>query len=199
MDSHQHDIAGLGVGKHLAPEQIGVYVLQAPDSERNIAVQNASDIWPRRFFLEFMQIPPLIFYPYTITRVDGFVKNQRRFLTVLTIVKRICLPCVLQLHPGCATIRPFIQKKENLPMPNIIEITDFHAPELDPLRPPDAEPAAQSAGTRKRHLHCREPQGDLPGTGCRLCAGLPADGTQADHRPCGGDPDPLRGCTHLYC
>ena len=38
-----------------------------------------------------------------------------------------------------------------------------------PLRPPDAEPAAQSAGTRKRHLHCREPQGDLPGTGCRLC------------------------------
>ena len=29
MDSHQHDVAGLGVGKHLAPEQIGVYVLQA--------------------------------------------------------------------------------------------------------------------------------------------------------------------------
>ena len=29
MDSHQHDIAGLGVGKHLTPEQIGVYVLQA--------------------------------------------------------------------------------------------------------------------------------------------------------------------------
>ena len=47
-------------------------------------------------------------------------------------VKRICLPCFLQLHPGCATIRPFIQKTENPPRPNIIEITDFHAPELDP-------------------------------------------------------------------
>ena len=36
------------------------------------------------------------------------------------------------LYPGCATIRPFIQKKENPPKPNIIESTDFHAPELDP-------------------------------------------------------------------
>ena len=34
-------------------------------------------------------------------------------------------------------------------MPNIIEITDFPRAGAGPLRPPDAEPAAQSAGTRK--------------------------------------------------
>ncbi len=84
-------------------------------------------------------------------------------------------------------------------MPNIIEITDFHAPELDPYARLTQNQLRSRLEPEKRHLHCREPQGDLPGTGCRLCAGLPADGAQADHRPCGGDPDPLRRCTHLYC
>ena len=64
-------------------------------------------------------------------------------------------------------------------MPNIIEITDFHAPELDPYARLTQNQLRSRLEPEKRHLHCREPQGDLPGTGCRLCAGLPADGAQA--------------------
>ena len=59
-------------------------------------------------------------------------------------------------------------------MPNIIEITDFHAPELDPY-----------ARLTQNQLRSRlEPEKGI---------------FIAEHRPSGGDPDPLRGCTHLYC
>lgn len=80
-------------------------------------------------------------------------------------------------------------------MPNIIEITDFHAPELDPY-----------ARLTQNQLRSRlEPEkgifiAESPKVISRaLDAGFVPDGAQADHRPCGGDPDPLRGCTHLYC
>mgnify|MGYP000081448195 CR=1 FL=1 len=83
-------------------------------------------------------------------------------------------------------------------MPNIIEITDFHAPELDPyarltqnqlrsrLEPEKGIFIAESPKVISRALDA----GFVPVS--LLMEHRP------DHRPGCGDPDPLRGCTCLY-
>ena len=82
-------------------------------------------------------------------------------------------------------------------MPNIIEITDFHAPELDPyarltqnqlrnrLEPEKGIFIAESPKVISRALDA----GYQP---------LSLDGAQTDHRSGGRNPDPLRGCSCLH-
>ena len=83
-------------------------------------------------------------------------------------------------------------------MPNIVEITDLSAPELDVYaRLTQAQPA-QSSGTGKRHLYCRKPQGDCPRTGRRVSAYLLFNGAQADHRPGQRGSGPLRERPGVY-
>ena len=78
-------------------------------------------------------------------------------------------------------------------MPNIIEITDFSAPELDVYARLTQAQLRNRLEPEKGVFICREPQGDRAGAGCRLPAAVPAHGAQTDHRPGPGHPDPLRG------
>ena len=63
-------------------------------------------------------------------------------------------------------------------MPNVIEINDFSAPELD-IRAPDREPAGKSRRSGKRTVHRRKPRRHRTRAGRRLHAGLHADGDKA--------------------
>ena len=78
-------------------------------------------------------------------------------------------------------------------MPNIVEITDFHAPELDPY-----------ARLTQNQLRNRlEPEkgifiAESPKVISRAGTGFPVDGAAADHRSGGGDPGPLRRCAGVY-
>ena len=81
-------------------------------------------------------------------------------------------------------------------MPNIVEITDFHAPELDPY-----------ARLTQNQLRCRlEPEkgifiAESPKVIFRaLDAGYEPVSLLMErrHRPGGGDPDPLRRCPGLH-
>ncbi len=83
-------------------------------------------------------------------------------------------------------------------MPNIIEITDFHAPELDPYARLTQNQLRNRLEPEKGIFHRREPQGHRPGAGRRLQARVPADGAQADHRPGSGHPEPLRRCAGVH-
>ena len=61
-------------------------------------------------------------------------------------------------------------------MPNIVEITDLSAPELDVYARLTQAQLRNRLEPEKRHLYCRKPQGDRPRAGCRIHTALPAHG-----------------------
>ena len=78
-------------------------------------------------------------------------------------------------------------------MPNIIEITDFSAPELDVYARLTQAQLRNRLEPKGRFFTAESLEVISAGAGCRLPAAVPAHGTQTDHRPGPGHPDPLRG------
>ena len=81
-------------------------------------------------------------------------------------------------------------------MPNIIEITDFHAPELDIyarytegqlLNRHEPEKALEPGRTGEGDLYCGESAGDRKSLGWRLSADLDSGGGSPGRTPGEGD------------
>lgn len=70
-------------------------------------------------------------------------------------------------------------------MPNIIEITDFHAPELDPYARLTQNQLRNRLEPEKGIFIAESPKVISRALDGRLSAALPFDGAQTDHRPGG--------------